>query len=333
MNHRPISTRACLISAASVVGKKEKEGPLGHCFDLYDPTDRFGAASWEMAESEMQRMALNLALRRAALSQTQIDALFAGDLLNQCTGSAYGLAPFAVPYFGIYGACSSSAEGLVLAAMTVSGGGLRRACVVTSSHYCSAERQFRTPLEYGGQRSPTAQWTVTGAAAFTVSGEGGEGVSISRVFPGRIRDAGISDVSNMGAAMAPAALDTLSRFFRVTGECPLDFDLIVTGDLGHEGGAILVELMRAEGYEMGDRYTDCGMLIYDKERQDVHSGGSGCGCSATVLASYLLPKFKTGELSRILFLATGALMSPDSLKQGAGIPGVAHLVELRGNKE
>ncbi len=329
MDHMPIVTSARMISAASVVGKKEKEGPLGGCFDLFDPTDRFGAPSWEMAESEMQRMALNLALKRAELTRGEIDALFAGDLLNQCVGSAYGLLPFAIPYFGIYGACSTSAQGLILASMAVSGGGLERACVVTSSHYCSAERQFRTPVEYGGQRAPTAQWTVTGAAAFAVA-RGEAGVLISRVMPGRICDAGISDVSNMGAAMAPAALDTLLRFFRATGEEPTDFDLIVTGDLGFEGGAILRELAEAEGYSMTDRHTDCGMLIYDQKRQDVHSGGSGCGCSATVLASHFLPKLQRGELRRILFLATGALMSPDSLKQGASIPGVAHLVELKG---
>ena len=331
MHRKPIELNASILSAAGVVGRKEKEGPLGDSFDLHDPDDRFGQKTWEGAESEMQRRALNLALAKIEGEDSRLDALFAGDLLNQCVGSAYGLLSFDVPYFGLYGACSTCAEGLMLASITVTGGAFSRAASVTSSHYCAAERQYRTPIEYGAQRAPTAQWTVTGSGAFLVANgkeTGGLGVSVTRAMPGKVVDAGINDAGNMGAAMAPAALDTLIRFFASTGQTPRDYDRIVTGDLGFEGGSILCELMRAEGIEMGDRYTDCGMLIYDPKRQDVHGGGSGCGCSAVVLACHLLPRMIRGELERILFLSTGAMMSPDSLKQGQNIPAIAHLLEL-----
>lgn len=333
MHRKPVELNAAILSAASVVGRKEREGPLGELFDLHDPDDRFGQSTWEGAESEMQRRALNLALAKIQGRDAQIDALFAGDLLNQCVGSAYGLLSFDIPYFGLYGACSTCAEGLILAAMTVTGGCFSRAAAVTSSHYCAAERQYRTPIEYGAQRPPTAQWTVTGSGAFVVADAKQArktGVTLTRAMPGKVVDAGINDAGNMGAAMAPAAMDTLVRFFQNANTSPADYDLIVTGDLGFEGGTILRELMRCEGYEMGARYTDCGMLIYDREQQDVHGGGSGCGCSAVVLASHLLPKLERGELGRILFLSTGAMMSPDSLKQGQNIPAVAHLLELRG---
>lgn len=332
MYQNPIMLDARITGAAGVVGDKEKKGPLGECFDLHDASDRFGADTWEGAESEMQRLALNLALGKSHWRAEEVDALFAGDLLNQCVGSAYGLLSFDVPYFGIYGACSTSAEGLLLSSMAISGGGMSRALAVTSSHYCSAERQFRTPVEYGGQRAPTAQWTVTGAGAFALeSGVGRKdepGVYVRCGMAGKVVDAGIRDVSNMGAAMAPAAADTLTRFFAASHTRPCDFDLIATGDLGFEGGAILCELMSTEGIDLGDRYTDCGMLIYDRRGQDVHSGGSGCGCSAVVLASHFLPLLEKGVLRRMLFLATGALMSADSVKQGRSIPAVAHLIEL-----
>lgn len=321
-----------IIAAASTVGKKESEGPLGKLFDLCDDTDRFGAKTWEGAESEMQRMAFNTALAKAELHDTDLGALFAGDLLNQCVGSAYGLLAFDVPYFGLYGACSTCAESLLLASTFVSNGVYDRCGAVTSSHYCSAERQYRFPIEYGGQRPPTAQWTVTGSGAFVVGkaqNRLGRAV-IRRGMPGKVRERGINDVGNMGAAMAPAAEDTLLRFFQATQTTPKDYDLIVTGDLGFEGGTILCDLVRADGYPMNDRYTDCGQLIYSREAQDVHGGGSGCGCSAVVLASYLLPKLERGELSRILFLSTGAMMSPDSIKQGQNIPAVAHLLEITG---
>lgn len=329
-----IRTAAEIFSSASVVGGKESAGPLGELFDLRDPTDRFGMKTWEKAESEMQRMALNTALAKAGRCAEDVDALFAGDLLNQCVGSAYGLQSFGIPYIGLYGACSTCAESLLLASLTVSYGICNVAAAVTSSHYCSAERQYRTPLEYGAQRAPTAQWTVTGAGAFLVRGVEDEQQSdqgravVHRCVIGRVQDSGVADAANMGAAMAPAALDTLCRFFEETRMSPDDYDLIVTGDLGHEGGDILCSLMRAEGYEIGSVYNDCGRMIYDREGQDVHGGGSGCGCSAVVLSADLLPRIQRGELSRILFLATGAMMSPDSLKQGEKVLAVAHLLEI-----
>ncbi len=324
-----------IFSSASVVGGKESQGPFGKLFDLRDPFDRFGMKTWEKAESEMQRLALNTALAKAEISARDIDVLFAGDLLNQCVGSAYGLQSFHIPYVGLYGACSTCAESLLLAALMVSYGICNMAAAVTSSHYCSAERQYRTPLEYGAQRAPTAQWTVTGAGAFLVRGIIDEDnlstvgrAVVRRCMIGRVQDSGVKDAANMGAAMAPAAQDTLCRFFEETQMSPDDYDLIVTGDLGFEGGDILCSLMRAEGYEIGSVYNDCGRMIYDRKSQDVHGGGSGCGCSAVVMAADLIPRLQRGELSRILFLATGAMMSPDSLKQGEKVLAVSHLLEI-----
>lgn len=321
---------AAIVSAASVVGKYEHEGPLGDCFDLHDSTDKFGMKTWEMAESEMQRLAFNVALAKASASEREVDALFAGDLLNQCVGSSYGLLDFDIPYFGLYGACSTAAEGLMLAAMMTSAGYFTTAAAVTSSHYCSAERQYRTPLEYGAQRSPTAQWTVTGSGAFLVRRTGR--VRIAEALPGIVVEKGINDASNMGAAMAPATADTLLRYFRYSDRSPDDFDLIVTGDLGFEGGSILCDLLLAEGLDIRSRYNDCGMMIYDRHRQDMHSGGSGCGCSAVVLASYLYPRLEQGELRQLLFLGTGAMMSPASIQQGQAIPAVAHLLRIGNEK-
>lgn len=330
MDREWIGLNAHLLSTASAVGKKEAEGPLGSLFDLCDETDRFGTKTWEAAESEMQRMAFNTALGKARLHDCDIGALFAGDLLNQCVGSAYGLLDFDIPYFGLYGACSTCSEGLLLASTFVSNGVFSRCGAVTSSHYCSAERQYRTPIEYGAQRAPTAQWTVTGAGAFIVeqADEDTRGAVIVRGMPGKVRERGVNDANNMGAAMAPAAEDTLVRFFRATDTSPDDYSLIVTGDLGFEGGTILCDLMRADGFPISDRYTDCGQLIYNRRSQDIHGGGSGCGCSAVVLSAYLMPQIVRGELARILFLSTGAMMSPDSIKQGNSIPAVAHLLEI-----
>lgn len=318
--------KASIVSAASVVGKYEYEGPLGDCFDLHDSTDKFGMNTWEKAESEMQRLAFNTALAKASASEREVDAMFAGDLLNQCVGSSYGLLDFDIPYFGLYGACSTAAESLMLAAMSTAAGYFRTCAAVTSSHYCSAERQYRTPLEYGSQRSPTAQWTVTGAGAFLVRADGT--VKICEALPGIVVEKGINDASNMGAAMAPAAADTLLRYFRESGRLPQDFDQIITGDLGWEGGSILCELLLAEGLDIRDRYNDCGMMIYERKKQDMHAGGSGCGCSAVVLASHLLPRLERGIFHRILFLGTGAMMSPASIQQGLAIPAVAHLLHL-----
>ena len=327
-----LQLNASILSAATVVGSKEHSGPLGGCFDYYGDNDRFGQDTWEQAESEMQRMALGLALDKVNLPQEQVDMLFAGDLLNQCVGSSYGLLSYDIPYFGLYGACSTSAEGLMLAASMIGGGYAKVAAAVTSSHNAAAERQFRTPLEYGGQRPPTGQWTVTGAGAFLLCSpslsEGREMAEITHALPGIVVDMGVSDANNMGAAMAPAAVSTLMRYFDQSGTFPVDYDLIVTGDLGWEGSRILCDLMRAEGPDISPRHNDCGKMIFSRNTQDTHSGGSGCGCAATVLGGYLLPKLQRGELHRILFMATGAMMSPDSVKQGQSIPGVAHLVCL-----
>ena len=315
-----------IISSASVVGAHEHEGPLGSFFDLHDKTDRFGKKTWEKAEGEMQRLAFNVCASKASLSERDVGALFAGDLLNQCSASAYGLLDFDIPYYGLYGACSTAAEAIMLSAMSVSAGYFERCAAVTSSHYCSSERQFRTPVEYGAQRSPTAQWTVTGAGAFIV-GSGGK-VRVAEALPGIVVDKGISDASNMGAVMAPAAAHTVLQYLRF-GEIPLgEIDLIVTGDLGYEGGTIMCELVAAEGYDIKDKYNDCGMMIYSRSAQDMHSGGSGCGCSAVVMASYIIPKIAKKEISNVLFIGTGAMMSPSSIQQGLSIPAVGHLVRL-----
>ena len=318
--------------AASVVGKFEKSGPLGGVFDLHGDDDRFGQRTWEKAEAEMQRLALNTALAKGKLKEGALDAIFAGDLLNQCVGAAYGLKDFNVPYLGLYGACSTAAEGILLASLLVSSGTLSRAAAVASSHNCTAERQYRSPLEYGAQRAPTAQWTVTGAGAFVVSKNATE-AQVRAVLPGTVIEKGVRDAANMGAAMAPAAADTLLRFFGESNTSPEDFDLIATGDLGYEGGDILCDLMDIEGVPIRDVFNDCGMMIYSRDTQDTHAGGSGCGCSATVLASYLLPKLKSGELRRVLFLGTGAMMSPQIIQQGECIPAVAHLVCLAAKEE
>ena len=321
-----------IADAASVVGHEEAAGPLGAYFDLHDPKDdTFGQSTWEKAESEMQRLAVNTLLGRAGFRDGEIERMFAGDLLNQCTGSGYGLLPFGIPYFGLYGACSTCAEGLALGAL-IGGAYGGRTVTVSSSHNCSAERQFRFPMEYGGQRPPTAQWTVTGAAAFLLTDNPGDckrnAPRIAEVLPGISVDRGITDANNMGAAMAPAALDTVCRYFRESGREPASFDRIFTGDLGAEGSAILKEFTRAAGVDIADVHEDCGNLIYNAAATDKHAGGSGCGCSAVVLAGYLLDCLRRGEMKDILFIGTGALLSPMSIQQGASIPGIAHLVRI-----
>jgi stage V sporulation protein AD len=317
---------------AAVVGGKEFEGPLGADFDLHDESDTFGMDTWEKSESEMQRLALGLALAKGKLSAGDIDAIFAGDLLNQCTGSAYGLISFEKPYFGLYGACSTFAEATMLAALMIGAGYFKRAAAVSSSHFCSAERQFRFPLEYGGQRAPTAQWTATASGAAVLSAEG-SGPYVTEVMPGIIIDKGVRDISNMGAAMAPAAIDSLTAYFSETGKKPEDFDLILTGDLGLEGHSITRTLMKNVGYDLSGVYNDCGLLLYGGASQDVHCGGSGCGCSASVICGHILKRFAKGELQNVLYLATGALMSPNSLKQGATIPGIAHLMHISAERD
>lgn len=322
-----LSGRAKILSCASVAGKKEAEGPLGSYFDYTDTTDRFGAPTWEKSEAEMQKKAMTFALNKAGLYEHDIDALFAGDLLNQCTGSTYGLLEFDIPFFGLYGACSTAVEGLILSSLLMETGLYKNIAAVTSSHFYSSERQYRFPIEYGGQRAPTAQWTVTASGAFIV-GDGESDIAITEVMPGKVIDKGINDLNNMGAAMAPAAIETLAAYFSQSDMTPDDFDLIVTGDLAYEGSRIVSEFMKEHGFTSKTNYNDCGLMIFDRDAQDVHAGGSGCGCSASVLASYIIPEMKNGRYRHVLALGTGALMSPLSALQGGNIPGIGHLIHI-----
>ena len=315
-----------LAAWANVVGKKEGEGPLRSTFDYIDTDDTFGESTWEKSESAMQKQALGLALNKAGQAASKLDWLFAGDLLNQCIGSSYAARGQQVPFLGLYGACSTMGEGLALASMTLDGGFGEWAGVVVSSHFCTAERQYRTPLEYGGQRTPTAQWTVTGSGAAILAREG-EGPYITHVTVGKIVDKGITDTNNMGAAMAPAACDTISAHFQDTGRKPSDYDLIITGDLGTLGSELLLELLRRDGIQLSN-HLDCGVLMFDLDKQDVHCGGSGCGCCASVLTGYLLGGVKAGKWQNILFCPTGALHSPTSAFQGESVPGICHAIAI-----
>lgn len=320
----------CVQGFASVCGKKEAEGPLGSEFDYTFDDTTLGESSWEKAESRLQTEAVNRALDKASVAPSDIDFIFAGDLLNQCISSTFGLRNLNIPFLGQYGACSTMAQTLALSSLMIDSKIADRCIAVTSSHFCSAERQFRFPLEYGGQRTPTAQWTVTGSGAIVI-GNTGQSPIISSVTIGRITDLGIKDAANMGAAMAPAACSTLIDFFNDTKTNPEDYDLILTGDLGEVGSKLLKELTKREGISIDSNHNDCGLMIYDKEKQDVHAGGSGCGCSAVVLCSTILNKLKSGQLNNVIFMATGALMSPTSSQQGESIPSIAHLVHLKSN--
>ena len=317
---------------AATVGKKEGEGPLEKWFDEIHDDTTLGEASWEKAESGLQMSALTIALKKAVLKPSDMDYVLAGDLLNQCMGSSFGLREFGIPLLGLYGACSTMALSLSLAAMLVDSGYAKHAAAVTSSHFCSAERQFRYPLEYGGQRTPTAQWTVTGAGSVIVSSEKNANDTepyIYSVTHGKILDLGVKDANNMGAAMAPAAADTITAHLKCSGASPDDFDLILTGDLGSVGSDLLQTIMKKDGIDIKGVHDDCGTRIFDLEGQDVHAGGSGCGCSASVLCSEILTKLHARELTRVLFCATGALMSTTSAQQGESIPGIAHAIEIR----
>lgn len=318
-----------IISFFAVVGTKEGEGPIGNSFDMVLDDDRFGENTWEKAESKMQKEAVYGALRKAGLSTKDIDIICAGDLLNQCISSAYGLREMAIPFLGLYGACSTMAESLLISSMAIAGNFADKCIAVTSSHFCSAERQFRFPLEYGGQRTPSAQWTVTGSGAAVIAmGDYPKSPKIKRVLAGKIIDLGIKDANNMGAAMAPAAADSFLRYYENSGTSPSDYDLIVTGDLGRIGSDLLKELAYKQGFPLGNNYTDCGIEIFDLEKQDVHSGGSGCGCSASVLCGHILPQMINGKYKNILFAATGALMSTVSSQQGESIPGICHIINI-----
>ena len=312
---------------ASVAGKKEGEGPLAKTFDVISQDTYFGQKTWEQGEKKLQQLALETLAKKAGLEQSQVDLVYSGDLLNQCIGSSFSLRNTGIPHLGLYGACSTMAESLLLAAMTVGGGYADRVVAMTSSHFASSERQYRFPLGYGGQRTPTAQWTVTGSGAALVCSEG-NGPKIENYTMGTVQDLGIKDANNMGAAMAPAAYDTIRAHFDDLSGAPEDYDLIVTGDLGQLGKELLLELARRDGVSLGGKLTDCGTLVFDNTKQDVHAGGSGCGCSAITLCGDLLNKLNEGKLKRILFCGTGALLSPTSTQQGLPIPGVCHAVSI-----
>ena len=317
---------------ASIVGQKEKEGPLGKYFSKYSYDEYFKQDSFEKAESFMQKEVLNDVIQKEQISPQDIDFIFAGDLLNQCAGSNFSVRDTPVQFFGLYGACSTMAEGTILAAMTIDGDFAQRAIALTSSHFCSAERQFRFPLEYGSQRTPSSQWTVTGSGCVLLSkSKNKENPHIKDCCPGVVCDMGVTDMNNMGAAMAPAAALTIRRYFDDTKTKPEDYDLIVTGDLGKEGKEMLKILLKKDGISFGKEYDDCGTMIYDCEKQDVHSGGSGCGCSASVLTAYILPNMIKKKYKEVLFITTGALMNPNTSLQGESIPGIAHLVHFSMN--
>ena len=323
--------RPAILSAAAIGGKKEREGPLAAYFDETTADTTFRQLSWEKSESKMQALALESAKRKAGLHDADLDALFSGDLLNQCISSSFAVRDTGVPFFGLYGACSTMAEALILSGMAVNGGYARIAAAMSSSHFASAERQYRFPLGYGGQRTPTAQWTVTGAGCMLLGLRDG-GPCLRCATVGTVVDYGIKDAANMGAAMAPAAYATLRAHFDDLGRSPEDYDCIVTGDLGAVGKAILLDLFRRDGVALEAIYDDCGVMIFDLERQDVHAGGSGCGCGSVVLCGYLLRKLQKGELKNLLFCGTGALLSPLTTQQGESIPGVCHAVAIEGGR-
>ena len=312
---------------SSIAGKKEGEGPMGQYFDSIEPDSHLGRSTWEQAESELQRRAVLMLLQKAQRSEEDIGCMIAGDLINQCTSSTFGLRHLDIPYFGIFGACSTFAEGLILASAMAGGMGVGRCAVLTSSHFSSAERQFRFPLSYGGQRTPNAQWTCTAAGAALIE-PSGEPPYLLGCCPGRIRDLGIKDACNMGAAMAPAAADTIIRYLTATCTRPSDYDAIVTGDLGIVGSRLLCALAAENGFDLSGVHRDCGVMIFDSKRQDTHAGGSGCGCSASIICAYYLPLLRSGELHNVLYAATGALLSPMICQQGETIPGICHLVHL-----
>lgn len=330
--HSFILERPPVLTAwASVVGKRESEGPLSHCFDICEKDTRFGQKTWEQAEKTMQQTALFKLFEKAGIKAEDIDIAFSGDLLNQCIGSSFSLNRTGISHFGLYGACSTMAESLALASMSIGGGFCDKAIAMTSSHFASSERQYRFPLGYGGQRTPTAQWTVTGAGAVLISSEG-SGPAVHSCTVGTVTELGITDANNMGAAMAPAAYETIRAHFDDLSVGPEDYDLIVTGDLGQLGKDLLLELAKRDGISLGGKITDCGTMIFDATKQDVHSGGSGCGCSAVTLCGYFLNKLSKNKLRKILFCGTGALLSPTSTQQGLPIPGICHAVAIQGGK-
>ena len=326
-----LETKPYFLAAASVGGYEEGRGPLGSFFDFIDESDKFGMDTWEKAEGEMGRICLNLALKKTGLNNDMLDVVLAGDLENQCVASSGGLYSFGIPYLGLYSACSTCTESLLLLSTLISFTDMKFGASVTTSHNSAAERQFRTPIEYGAQRTPTSQWTATAAGSFILSKEKpiGEKAYIDNFMIGKMVDGLTTDGSNMGAAMARAAFDSIYTYFSISSLRPSDFDLIVTGDLGVVGSEILCELLSKEVSGAAEIHEDCGKLLYDLKKTNVNSGASGCGCSASVLASHFLPMLKDGKIKNMLFLSTGALMNPTSVLQGQNIIGIAPIINLK----
>lgn len=316
-----------ILGSSSIVGTKEGEGPLGKLFDVVGEDDKFGENTWEESESALQKEACTLAMGKAGTSKGDIRYIFGGDLLGQSIATTFGLMELQIPLFGLYGACSTAGESLSLAAMTVAAGYADQVLAVTSSHFASAEKQFRFPLEYANQRPLSACWTVTGSGAFVV-GRKRTKIRITGITTGKVMDYGVKDSMNMGAAMAPAACDTIYQNFLDFSRGPQDYDKIVTGDLGYVGKEILIKLLKERGFDISSQHMDCGIEIFDREAQDTHAGGSGCGCSAVTLSAHILPQLERGAYKRILFVPTGALLSTVSFNEGQTVPGIAHGVVL-----
>ncbi len=324
------TNKAYLINSGSVVGSKEAEGPMGKLFDKVGYDDKFGADTWETAESNLQREALQIALDKEKMKGQDIELVFAGDLLGQSIASSFGLAGYQIPHIGLYGACSTCGLSLMMGSLAIAGGFAQKAACITSSHFASAEKEFRFPLAYGNQRPKSATWTVTGSAAFLLSAQPGSQTRavITGATVGKITDYGIKDSMNMGACMAPAAADTIRHNLEDFGRTPKDYDKIITGDLGMVGQKLLFDLLAETQIDISKQHMDCGIEIYDSEKQSTDAGGSGCGCSAVVLSAYILKKLEEGVWKRVLFVPTGALLSKTSFNEGQSIPGIAHGVVL-----
>ena len=320
-----------ILNSASVVGTKEGQGPLGLLFDKVGRDDMFGCKTWEEAESALQKEAVGLALEKAGLRPEDISYIFAGDLLGQSMATSFGISSYQIPLLGVYGACSTCGESLALGAMSIAGGFADKVACVTSSHFASAEKEFRFPLDYGSQRPLSATWTVTGSGAFVLTDEPEGGgrkarAQISAMTVGKVVDYGLKDSMNMGACMAPAAASTLEQHFTDFAGQPEEYDKIITGDLGKVGQRVLIDLLRKQGYDISEQHMDCGLEIYDAASQDTHAGGSGCGCSAVTLSAYILKQLEEGNWKKVLFMPTGALLSKTSFNEGMSVPGIAHAV-------
>lgn len=322
----------CIIASSSIAGKKEGEGPLGSNFDYIEDDPMFGKDTWEEAESELMKEAVDKVLQKAGLQSKDIRYLVGGDLLGQLIATSFGISEFNIPLFGIYGACSTMGEAMSIGSILVDGGFADKIVAVTSSHFAGAEKQFRFPLDYGNQRPYSASWTVTGSGAVVITAQSSvqagsteAKVVIKGITTGKIVDYGLKDSMNMGACMAPAAFETIKQNFEDFGIKPDYYDKIITGDLGYVGQNILLDMLKEKGYEINN-HMDCGIEIFDKDKQDTHAGGSGCGCSAITFSGYVLKQLREGNWKRVLFVPTGALLSPTSFNEGNSVPGIAHAV-------